>query len=242
MRVPPPMPCAIKREPVDRARHVAVAQRRRDVRKPRVEHEGLGLAERIDDAVQEAHEERGVEAHRARGIEQHDEPQRLDLAAAPGEIDRRAAMRDVAMDGAAQVEAAPAPAHLLAPHQPRAHACGRAAPRARCVARDLVRIDDVAQVGGRDASRRARRLRGGRARRRVVAVVVAPLDVIRQAERCLRHAACADAARRRLCCRAGAPPASARCACRARASRPRRSRRTSPSPNGSRRTARAAPA
>src|SRR6266567_2158193 len=90
------------------------------MRKPRVEHEGLGLAERVDHAMQEADEERGVEAHRARGIEQNHEAQRLDLALAPDKFDRRAAVRDAAMDGAAQIESPSAPAW-----------CGRAVRRAR---------------------------------------------------------------------------------------------------------------
>src|SRR5262245_21397676 len=43
-----------QRQPVDRARHVAVAQPGRDMRQPGVEHERLRLAEGIDHAVQEA--------------------------------------------------------------------------------------------------------------------------------------------------------------------------------------------
>ena len=42
MRVPPPMPCGHQRQPVDRARHIAVAQAGRDMDQPGVEHEGLG--------------------------------------------------------------------------------------------------------------------------------------------------------------------------------------------------------
>ena len=76
----------------------AIAQRRRDVRQPGVEYERLRLLECIDNAVQEAHEERGVEVHRSRGVKQHDQPQRLHLAATPNQIEQRATMRDVAAD------------------------------------------------------------------------------------------------------------------------------------------------
>src|SRR5580698_8016931 len=93
-----------QRQLLDRGCHVAIAQRRRDVGEAGVEHERFGFAERVDDTVQEANEERGVEAHRARRIEQHHEPQRLYLAPPPGEIEGHAAMRDIAMNGAAQIE------------------------------------------------------------------------------------------------------------------------------------------
>src|SRR5580704_6655388 len=85
-------PCAAadalrhQRQLLDRARHVAIAQRRRDVGEAGVKDEGFGFAERLDDAMQEADEKRGVEAHRARRIEQHHETQRFYLAAAPGQI------------------------------------------------------------------------------------------------------------------------------------------------------------
>src|SRR5215470_6043032 len=92
-------------QPVDGAGHVTVAQGRRHMGKAGVKHEGFGLPEGIDDAVEEAHEKRGVEAHRAGGVEQYDEPQRLDLASSPSEIDRRAAMGDAAVNGAPQVDA-----------------------------------------------------------------------------------------------------------------------------------------
>src|ERR1700719_1671780 len=63
-----------QRQLLDRARDVAIAQRRRHVRQAGVKDERFGFAERVDDAVQEADEERGVKAHRARRIEQHDKP------------------------------------------------------------------------------------------------------------------------------------------------------------------------
>ena len=176
-----------QRQLIDRARHVAVAQRRRDMREPGVEDESLGLAEAVDHAMQEADEERGVEAHRAGGVEQHDEPQRLDLAAAPGEIDQRAAMGDVAMDGAAQVEPAAAPAHLLAANKPRAHGAGKPR-RQRVGRRDLVGIDDVAEVRGRQRFGARGAFAAAAAFGGAVAVAVgAPLDAIGQAERFLRH-------------------------------------------------------
>src|SRR5580700_4863291 len=135
-----------QRQLLDRARHVAVAQRRRDVGKASVEHERFGFAKRVDDTVQEADEERGVEAHRARRVEQHDKPQRLDLAPAPGEIERHAAMRHIAMNGAAQIDPPAATTDLVAAHEPRAHDPGE--PRCeRMRRRNLFGIDDVAQIG-----------------------------------------------------------------------------------------------
>src|ERR1700731_2892551 len=113
------------------------------MRKPRVEDESLRLAEGIDDDMQEG----GVEAHGAGGIEHDDEPQRLDLAAPPGEVDRRSAVRHIAMNGAAQVEPSPTPAHLLATDEPRAHDAGKTFGE-RLGLRDVIGIDDVANVDG----------------------------------------------------------------------------------------------
>src|ERR1700684_1138552 len=113
-----------QRQLLDGTRHVTSAQRRRDVGEAGVKDEGFGFAERIDDAVQEADEERGVEAHRARRIEQHHKPQRFYLAPAPGEFERHAAVRDIAMNGAAQVDPPAAAADLVAAHQARAHDAG----------------------------------------------------------------------------------------------------------------------
>ncbi len=95
------------------------------MRKPGMEHERLRFAEGVHHAMQEADEERGVKVHRTRSVEQNDEAQRLDLAAAPGQLYRRAAVRDVAMDGAPQVEPPPAPTDLLAANEPRAHDAGK---------------------------------------------------------------------------------------------------------------------
>ena len=119
------------------------------MRQPGMKHEGFGFAEGIDHPVQETHEEGGVEIHRARGIKQHDEPQRLDLTPPPGEVDRRAAVADIAVDGAAQVESTSMPAHLLAPHQPCTHRA-REPRRQRVRACDIGGIGDVAQIGGEE--------------------------------------------------------------------------------------------
>src|SRR5262245_5196242 len=113
------------------------------MRKPGVEDERLRLAKRIDDAVQEANEERGVEAHRTGRIEQDNQAQRLDLAAAPSELHRRSTMRYAAVDGPAQVEAPPAASHLLAANEPCAHG-QREAHRQLVDLRDIRGIDDVA--------------------------------------------------------------------------------------------------
>jgi hypothetical protein len=128
---------------VDGAPGVTLAQAGRDMGKPCVEHESLRLAEGVDHAMHEAHEEGCVEVHRAGGVEQHDEAQRLVLAPAPGEIDRRAAVRHAAVDGTAQIKARPTPARLFAPHQPRAHDAGE--PLGECFSLgDVGRVNDVA--------------------------------------------------------------------------------------------------
>src|SRR6202012_4173041 len=80
MRVPPPMPCAIS----------ASLSTARVTSRSRSDGETC--------AGQEADKERRIEAHRAGGVEQDDQPQRLDLAPPPGQVDQRAAMRHVAMN------------------------------------------------------------------------------------------------------------------------------------------------
>ena len=236
MRVPPPIPCAISASRSTARRDVALAQAVGDMDEAGVEHEGLGLAEGVDHAVQEAHEERGVEAHRARGVEQHHQAQRLRLAPAPDEIDRRAAMGDAAMDGAAQIEPAAAPPRPLAPHQARPHARARRAASA-CARGDLVGIDDVADVGRPPGSRRATRPRAGRARRRLSpssprrSTWSGRPGVRLRRGRCGRRRGGPAAAGR-------AAAASARGARRGPARRRRRSRRSAPSPSAWRRTAR----
>src|SRR5262245_14718971 len=91
------------------------------MRKPGVEDERLSLAEGIDNAMKEPNEKCGVEVHRTGGVEQHDKPQRLDLTPAPGKVDRRAPMRNVAMDCAPQIEAPPTPMDTVAADQSGAH-------------------------------------------------------------------------------------------------------------------------
>ncbi len=165
-----------------------------------VKDERLGLAETVDHAVQEADEERGVEAHRAGGVEQDDEAQRLYLSPPPGEIDRRAAVGDAAVDGAAQVEPAPAPPDALAAHEARAHHAGK--PRGERVRRrNVVGIDDMAQIGraqGFDA-RGAFAAAAAVGRRRFV-LIAAPLDMIGKSERLLRHVRLGEPPGRRVAC------------------------------------------
>src|SRR5580704_5779530 len=176
-----------QRQPLHGARDVAVAQRRRDVREAGVEHERLGFAKRIDDAVQEADKERGVEAHRARRIEQDHEPQRFDLASAPGEIERHAAMGDIAMNGAAKIDAPTAAADLVAAHQPRAHDPGEPR-RQRVGGGDVFRIDDMAKVGRCQIFNTRGTLAAAPALRlRFAIAVAAALDAIRQTKGLLRH-------------------------------------------------------
>ena len=113
-----------------------------------VKHKSFGFAEAVHDAVQKADEEGGVEAHGARRVKQHHKPQRLDLASAPGEVDQSAAVRDIAMDGAPQIEAAAVAPDLLAPNKPSAHSTSE--PRGERVRRRyVVRVGDVAQIGCR---------------------------------------------------------------------------------------------
>src|SRR5579862_393995 len=185
-----------QRQLFDGARHVAVAQRRRDVRQAGVKHEGFRLAKSVDHAVQETHEERGIEAHGARGVEQHDEPQRLYLAAAPCQIEQRAAVRDIAVNSAAQVEPPAAAANLLAANEPRAHDASE--PCSKRVGRgDVLGFDDVAQVGGPQRFG----ARGALAAAAVAgcafaAAVGAPLDMIRQPKRFLRNVGFGEPPRR----------------------------------------------
>ncbi len=172
MRVPPPIPCAISDSRSTARVDVAVAQRRRDMREAGVEDEGFRLAESVDDAVQEAHEERGVEAHRAGGVEEHDEAERLPLAPPPEKIDGRSAVRHAAMDGAADVETSAAPAHLLAADEPGAHArasraasaCVRAISSGSTTWRmsaDCKRLGAARRLRGRAVPRRRHRPRRG---------------------------------------------------------------------------------
>ena len=109
------------RQPVERAAGILFLHRVGDISEPGVKQKRLGLAKLIEHAVDEAQEHAGVHAHRAGGIEQHHKPQRLLLALPPDQVDRHAAMADIAVDGPAQVEPVAAPPRQVAPGQPRAH-------------------------------------------------------------------------------------------------------------------------
>ena len=69
-----------------------------------------------------------------------DEAERLVLALAHDQADRHAAMADVAVDGAAEIEPVAAPAGEVAARQPRAHDAGEAG----C---DRMRLGNVGGVG-----------------------------------------------------------------------------------------------
>src|SRR5436190_9121409 len=98
--------CALRqdREPIEGARGVLFLHRVGNVRQPGVEQERLGLAKLVEDAMDETKEYARVHAHRTRSVEQHHEPQRLCLALPLDEIDRHAAMADIAVNGAAQIK------------------------------------------------------------------------------------------------------------------------------------------
>ena len=134
------------RQPVERAGRVALLHGVGDVGEPGVEQEGLGLAEFVEHAVDEAQEDAGVHAHRAGGVEQDDEPQRLFLALPPDQADRHAAMADVPVDGAAKVEPVAAPPRQVAAGEARAHDA-RQPRRRRMRLLDLRRVGELAEIG-----------------------------------------------------------------------------------------------
>src|SRR6185312_16466830 len=107
------------RKTVERARRVLLFHRVGDMREPCMEEKRLRLAKLIEDAMDEAQEYAGVHAHRTRRVEQHDEPQRLCLSLPPDEVDRDAAMADVAVNGPPEIEPVAAPPRQIAPRQPR---------------------------------------------------------------------------------------------------------------------------
>src|SRR5207302_9520117 len=98
--------CALRhdRETIECARSVLFLHRVGNMRQPGVEQERLGLAKLVEYAMDEAQEYARVHAHRTRGIERHDEPKRLCLALAPDDVDRHAAMADIAVNGSTQIE------------------------------------------------------------------------------------------------------------------------------------------
>src|SRR5262249_2736780 len=167
---------------IDCPRNVAIAQRRGNMSKSGMEDEGFRLAESIDDPVQKANEERGVKTHGAGRVEQEHEAQRPDLAAAPGEVHQCAAMRNIAMNGPAQIEPAAAPMDALAPHEPGAHHPRKPCRERMCLC-NIRRIYDMAQVGTgkvfepRSALAPAAAVTGG------ISFVEAPLDAIGKTRR-----------------------------------------------------------
>ena len=91
------------------------------------------------------------------------------------------------MDRAAQVEAAPVRPHLLAPCEPRPHGAGKARGE-RVGARNLGRIDEVAQVDRRDVLGTRSAFAATLSRVCAIRLVgAAPLDVIRQGRRLRRN-------------------------------------------------------
>ncbi len=135
-----------QRQALQRAGDVPLAHGRRHVHQAGVEQERLGLAEMVEHTVDEADEHAGVEAHGARRVEQHHQPQRLSLLLAPHELDRHAAVADVAADGTAQVDAAALQARALAAGEARAHGAGEAG--GQCVRLgNGVGVGELAEVG-----------------------------------------------------------------------------------------------
>src|SRR5215470_8956266 len=115
------------------------------MRETRMKQECVRLAEVVEHAVHEAHEDAGIEAHGARDVEQDHQSQWFLLAAAPHEIDRHSTAADIATDGAAYVEASSLALCALAPGEPRAHLSGK--PRCERVGfRDGLGVGDSAEV------------------------------------------------------------------------------------------------
>ena len=117
-----------------------------------MKQERFGLVEFVEHAVDEAYEQAGVEAHGAGGVEQHDQPQGPALPLAPHQLDRHAAMGNVAPDGAPQIDAPALVARPLAPTEPSAHLPGKTHGQ-RVRLRDGVRVGDLAKVRLRQAFR-----------------------------------------------------------------------------------------
>src|ERR1700751_2285084 len=92
------------------------------MRQPGVKNKSLCFAERVEDAVEEAHEKAGGEVHGTGRVEQNNESQWLFLAPVPDQIDRRSPVGDAAMDGAAQIEPAPAAFGLRGANESLPHA------------------------------------------------------------------------------------------------------------------------
>ncbi len=149
--------------------------------------------------MQEAHEERGVEAHRAGGVEQEHEPQRFLLALPPGEIERRAAVSDAAVNGAAQIEPPSAPTHALTADQARAHDARQ--PRGQLMRLfDILGLDDVAQIGGGEVVEARGAFAFAAAVAGDIALLVAALEVIGQARLAAGRADVLERAHGRAAC------------------------------------------
>src|SRR4029077_4394208 len=114
--------------------------------KPGMEDKGFRFAESIDHAMQEADEKSCVKAHGAGRVEQENEPQRLDLAAEQGEFHQRAPMRDISMNGPAQIETSSAPADALTPHQTGSHRARKTRCEGMC-SRTFGGVHNVTQIG-----------------------------------------------------------------------------------------------
>ena len=74
-----------------------------------------------------------------------DQPQRFCLALPPHQLDRHAAMADIAVDGAPEIEPVAAPPRQVAPRQPRAHGAGQPRSRLMCLL-DLRGIGELAKI------------------------------------------------------------------------------------------------
>src|SRR5689334_14474034 len=89
-------------------------------------------------------------------------------------------MRDIPVNGAAQIEAPPAPAHALATHQSRPHH-PRQPRRKRVRLRDIGSVHNVAQVGACKVLEPGSALAPALSVARIISNVVAPLGMIRKA-------------------------------------------------------------
>jgi hypothetical protein len=99
------------------------------------------------------------------------------------------------MNGAAQVKAPPAPMYSFAANKARAHDARK--PRGECMClRDIGGIDDVAQIGAGQILEARRAFAFAAAVVGVIAIVIAPLDMIWKARRSRARAHVLELARR----------------------------------------------
>ena len=85
---------------------------------------------------------------RTEGIQQDHKTQRLDIAAAPREVHRRAAVRNTSVNRAPQIEPPPTAANLIASNEPRTHDACEAFGK-RVSLRYVFRARDMAKIGRR---------------------------------------------------------------------------------------------